>query len=106
MYRSIIHRVYYRHSVTVTNVPGPQEAVMIAKEQVKSCMVYVTHLHPILSMVSYDGQINITLTLDESAISDPHFFQSYYMKALALLSTELEIDAPASISQYTNFHMK
>ena len=101
LYRDIVHRVYYRHSTTVTNVPGPKERIMIAKEQVKSCMFFVTHIQPVLSMLSYDGHINITLAVDEKAIPDSHLLQSYYMKAFVMLGNELTIDTPASILQST-----
>lgn len=85
--------------MTSTNVPGPQDQVVLAGEAVKSCSFFVNHLHPVLSMLSYNKNINTTLAIDDAAIPDAHLLPSYFMKALSLLGNELNADVPSIVLQ-------
>jgi hypothetical protein len=85
--------------MTSTNVPGPQEQVVLAGEAAKSCRFFVNHLHPLLSMLSYNGYVNATLAIDDMAIPDAHLLPSYFMKALSLLGNELNVDVPMEVLQ-------
>lgn len=85
--------------MTSTNVPGPQDQVILAGEAVKSCSFFVNHIHPVLSMLSYNGHINATLAIDDTAIPDARLLPSYVMKALSLLGNELNVDVPSTVLQ-------
>ena len=97
MYRDTVFRVYSKISLTCTNVPGPQETVVVAGCQVKSCIFFVNHLHPVFSMLSYNGQIHAALAVDDTAIHNVHLLPSFFMRALVLLGNEMKIDVPESI---------
>ena len=87
--------------MTCSNVPGPSEKVMISGAAVKSCMFYTNHLHPVLSMLSYDGQIYTTLVIDCDAIQDVESLPSFFMKSLVLMGKEFNINIPTSMENYT-----
>jgi len=95
--RELTYNIYSRTSMSCTNVPGPEEKVTIAGCEVTSCMFFVNSLTSTLSMLSYDGNINITYAADENATPQIHLLPSFYMKALVALGNELQINAPASI---------
>ena len=86
--------------MTCSNVPGPSETVLIADATVKSCMFFTNHLHPVLSMLSYDGQIYTTLVIDSDVIQDVDLVQSFFMKSLALLGRDFSVNVPTSIDKY------
>ena len=88
--------------MTCTSVPGPQEKVTIAGSEVKSCLFFVNHLHPVLSIFSYNGQVHMNLTADETSMSNAHLVPTFYMNALVLLGNALEIDVPKSVLEYAN----
>ena len=104
--RLIVRRVYSKISLSFTNVPGPQEKVCLINEPIDSCMFYVNHIHPVLSLLSYDGQVNITLSISPEAIPDSYLLPKCFMKALVLLGNELKIEAPTSITKYALSHSK
>jgi len=77
---------------------GPNEQVILAGEELKSCRFFVNHLHPVVSILSYHGQINISLAVDEEQIPNIHLLAPCFMKALVLLSNELNVkNLPSSV---------
>ena len=99
MSRDSVYKGYSRHSLTFTSVPGPKEKVIIGGKVAKSLHFYVNAIHPVLSILSYDGNMNITLLVHNNAISDPHLLPSCFMKALVSLANEFKIDVPNSVLQ-------
>ena len=86
--------VYKAHSLTCTNVPGPQNQVMIMGKCVKNCRFSIGHLHSVLSMLSYDGKINVTLVADDDAIADVHLFPVLFHRALVKLGEAFDVEIP------------
>lgn len=99
MSRDSVYKAYSRHSLSFTSVPGPKEKVIIGGKVAKSLHFYVNTIHPVLSILSYDGNMNITLLVHNNAISDPHLLPSCFMKALVSLANEFKIDIPNSVLQ-------
>ena len=99
--RHIVHKVYSKMSLTVTNVPGPSEKVSIADQPIESLMFHVNHIHPVLSMISYDGNIQTTLCISRSALDDGHLLAGCFVKALVTIGNELKIEVPNSIVKQT-----
>jgi hypothetical protein len=104
--RDSAYKVYSRHSMTFTSVPGPKETVMIGGKVVKSLHFYANSLHPVLSMLSYDGNMNITLLMHNDAISDAHLLPTCFMRSLVSLGNKFKINVPNSVllsSEEVNF---
>jgi hypothetical protein len=102
MYRKLVFDQYSRHSLTCTNVPGPQEKVFISGHPAKAAMFCIDHLHPLVSMFSYDGHIYITMSADDLSIPDVDLMiPPLFMNALGLLGQSLKVAVPEGISRVT-----
>ena len=97
LFRDVVHKIYARHSLTCTNVPGPAKQILVAGKPVSTCRFAIGHIHPVFSMLSYNGQINITLVADDEAIPDVHVLQIFYMRALVALGNEFKVGIPACL---------
>ena len=97
--RLIVYNCYAKRSMTFTNVPGPQDKILLANELVDSCSFFVYHLHPVLSILSYNQKINITLAVDEMAVPNAHMIPNCFMNAFVTLGNEFKIDIPSSVLQ-------
>jgi len=100
--RQTVYDVFSRHSMSWSNVPGPQEEICIASKPVKSCYYFVPTLIPVISMLSYNGQIHITFVAAESGIQNVDLMPTFYMKSLVTLGNELNVDIPSSIMKLAN----
>lgn len=94
--------VYKAHSLTCTNVPGPQKQVMVLGKPVSNCRFSIGHLHSVLSMLSYNGKINVTLVADDDAITDVHLFPIFFHRALVKLGEAFEVEIPQEIKNASN----
>jgi len=65
-------------------------------------MFFVPFIHPVLSMLSYNGQIHITFTANKSAIQNVELLPKFYMKALLTLGNKLDVDIPPAIAKLVN----
>lgn len=98
--RHIVHRAYSKISISFTSVPGPQEKVSIAGEPIDSCMFFACHIHPVLSFLSYNGQIYTTLLLKKDTFDDSHMIPKCFMRALITLCNEMKVDVPNSMIEH------
>lgn len=85
--------------MSFTSVPGPNEKVTFAGKVLKSLYFYANIIHPVLSMISYDGNMHTTLLVHNNAIPDAHLLPSCFTKALISLGNEFKIDVPNSVLQ-------
>ena len=97
LYRIIAYKIASRHNLTYTSVPGPEEEVFIAGKRVSACRSAVTgHIHPIISMLSYNNNMSITLVADES-IPGLDLLSAFFIGALENLAQKYGIDVPSQI---------
>merc|ERR1711976_643754 len=99
--KMIVHKVYSKRSMTVSNVPVPQYPVSIAGSTVKRALYFVNCIHPVFSLFSYNGHIQPTLFIDDSAVMQVHLLKSMFMKSLVKFGNEFNIDIPKSMMQYS-----
>ncbi len=101
LYRKIVHTIFSKHSVHFTSVPGPQEEVLFAGKPVSQCWFSARHLGPLISMLSYNGEIYATLVADDEAITDVHLIPIYYMRALCKLADDYSVTIPQRVKDNT-----
>lgn len=92
--RILAYKVSSKHSLIITNVPGPRKKVLLCDKSVSTCRATAFQMDPVFTILSYDGQINITLIADSNFIPNFECFSVFYMKALVKLGDEMNICPP------------
>ncbi len=97
--RKLVFDIHSKRSTTFSNVPGPEEQVMLADQPVKSIMFFTNHLHPVLSFFTYNGNIQTTVVIDDGAIADVELLPVCFMRSLILFAKEFNVEVPDSVLQ-------
>jgi len=95
--RKIILQIFSKHTVVITNVPGPEKQVFIANKPVSTCRFTANSLYSVISILSYNGQITITLNIDDHAIPNAHLLPKFFLNALVDLGKEFNVDIPHTL---------
>ena len=95
--RKIILQIFSKHTVVITNVPGPEKQVFIANKPVSTCRFTANSLFSVISILSYNGQITITLNIDDHAIPNAHLLPKFFLNALVDLGKEFNVDIPHTL---------
>ena len=95
--RKIIHSTYAKFSLGSTCVPGPSHPILVAGKPVSACRFSAIQVAPLLSILTYNGQVYATLTLDEKAMPGIDEFPSFYTKALVKLGEEFQVEIPQAL---------
>ena len=91
LFRWMAYRMTSRHSLTYSSIPGPDNEVFVCGKRVSSCRCSVVgHLHPIISIVSYSGNISATLVADRS-IPDLDLMSQFFRKATIAMASSFSI---------------
>mmetsp|Transcript_6708 Transcript_6708/g.10028 ORF Transcript_6708/g.10028 Transcript_6708/m.10028 type:complete len:526 (-) Transcript_6708:272-1849(-) len=99
-FQKAVYDIYSRHNLTCTNVPGPAKKVLVAGKPVVNCRFNVDgHVHPVVSILSYNGQINVLFTADIKSIPDMRILERFYMCALKALGEEMGVEVPRNINR-------
>ena len=120
LYRKLVHKFYSRHTLSCTNVPGkwtfeqccfnlgghnsyksfligPDKQIFVLGKPVSSCRFSVGALHSVISILSYNGQINICLSADGKAIPGVHLLPIFYVRALIVVAEQYNVAIPESM---------
>lgn len=100
--RKQTHDVVTRHTLNWTNVPGPKEEAILCGKLCKNVQFFLNHIMPVVSMLSYNGQVNISMTIDDEDNKDIHLFPQFYSRALVLLAREVNAEIPSSVLKIAN----
>ncbi len=92
--RKIIHSTFAKYSFTSSCVPGPSHPILVAGKPVSACRFSVSNVAPLLSILTYNGQVYTTFTLDEKVMPGVDEFPSFYTKALVKLGKEFQVEIP------------
>jgi diacylglycerol O-acyltransferase len=92
--------LFSRHSVAFTNVPGPPEPCKLAGCEISGVYMVFSNLLPQISVLSYSGKIFGNITLDPEAIPNSERIPIHLSRALVLLATKLDVDAPLNIRRH------
>ena len=88
---------FSRHSLVMTNVPGPSEEILFAGKTVKSVQLFFDNMLTQIDVISYAGQVYGNIIYDEEQLPSFDGFGQRYVAALVALANRLKIDVPAEV---------
>eukprot|EP00578_Thalassiosira_sp_NH16_P012419 CAMPEP_0181123336 /NCGR_PEP_ID=MMETSP1071-20121207/25843_1 /TAXON_ID=35127 /ORGANISM="Thalassiosira sp., Strain NH16" /LENGTH=528 /DNA_ID=CAMNT_0023208467 /DNA_START=29 /DNA_END=1616 /DNA_ORIENTATION=- len=94
---------FSRHSLVLTNVPGPVDSVLFAGKRVKGVQLFFDNLLTQVDLISYAGQIYGNIIFDADQLPNSAMFGRLYVEALVELAKRLDVDVP-KMSQQKRHH--
>ena len=85
MQKQTVYDYMSRHSMVLTNVPGPIERVRLAGIEVETVDFACANLINQVSALSYAGEIRLTLVTDPGIVKDAHMIAEYFLKEIKSL---------------------
>lgn len=85
------------HTINSTSVPGPDHPISILGSPVSACRFAARNIIPVVSILSYNGGVYITLHADDTAIPGIDMLPKFYIKALVDLGKEFEVEIPQTL---------
>lgn len=89
--------VFSRHSLVVSNVPGPEKTCLFAEAKITSVQMLFVNVIPQVSLLSYAGTIYGNIVYDPSDLPKGDVFAQLYAKALVDLAEVFQLEAPAAL---------
>eukprot|EP00903_Cladosiphon_okamuranus_P005903 g5837.t1 len=90
--REMVHGALAGHTVTVSNVPGPQEPVKFAGVGVRRVHFAFSNIMPQVGVVSLDGKMAINFVVDPLSVPDSHTLSTYFLDELDALGGSLGVE--------------
>lgn len=87
-----LHDLFSRHSVVFSNVPGPQELVCVAGQEVTGMQMVFPNLLTQVGILSYNGKIFMNFTLDPKLILESEKLPQFYLEELEEMGKVLNCD--------------
>jgi diacylglycerol O-acyltransferase / wax synthase len=100
--RQAVMDVFSRHSLVLTNVPGPDLPVALAGVPMRAVQLYFNNLVSQVNILSYNGQVYGNIVYDPLALPPEamHQFGRFYTRALLRLADHFQVDPPHELMQY------
>jgi hypothetical protein len=96
--RQTVYDTFIRHSMVLTNVPGPKQLVSFGGETVESCQLMFHNLIPNCNVISYCGMVHCCLSMDADLIPGvEEMLPIHFVNSLIKLAKELNVDVPKSV---------
>ena len=100
--QQIAHDIFVRHSLVMTNVPGPENTVTLAGQPVTALQLLFPNVIPQVDLVSYAGNIYGNIIYDpthlaSSADNKEMAMARFYAQALVQLGMQFGVVVPKSI---------
>ncbi|KAL3768781.1 hypothetical protein ACHAWU_006882 [Discostella pseudostelligera] len=91
---------FSRHSLVLTNVPGPVDTVCFAGKRVDSVQLFFDNLLTQVNLMSYAGKVYGNIIVDADKLPHSEMFGQLYVKALLELAKRLNVDVPRTAVFY------
>lgn len=88
---------FSRHSLVLTNVPGPSDKVLFAGKKVQSVQLFFDNLLTQVDLISYSGKVYGNIIFDADQLPNSNIFGSLYVKALVELAKRLDVKVPQEV---------
>ena len=88
---------FSRHSLVLTNVPGPIETVCFAGKRVHSVQLFFDNLLTQVNLMSYAGNVYGNIIVDADELPHSEMFGQLYAKSLVELASRLNVDVPHEV---------
>ncbi|CAM9188554.1 unnamed protein product [Ectocarpus sp. 12 AP-2014] len=96
--REMVHGALATHTVTVSNVPGPQEPVRLAGVGMKRIHFAFSNIMPQVGVVSLDGKISINFVVDPISVPDSFSLSAHFLDELEALAAGLGVEISGDMS--------
>ena len=90
---------FSRHSLVLTNVPGPSKKCLFAGKLVESVQLFFDNFLTQVDLISYAGQVYGNIVLDADELPNSEIFGRLYIGALMELANTLNVDVPAEVKK-------
>jgi len=90
---------FSRHSLVLTNVPGPSDTVCFAGKKVEGVQLFFDNLLTQVDLISYAGKVFGNIIFDAEQLPESEVFGKLYLQALVELAKRLNVDVPAGIEK-------
>lgn len=91
---------FSRHSLVLTNVPGPSDKCLFAGKKVQGVQLFFDNLLTQVDLMSYAGNVYGNIIFDADQLPDSEVFGDLYAKALVELAKRLKVPVPAEVRKY------
>jgi hypothetical protein len=98
--RQVVFDTFSRHSMVVSNVPGPERPVSFAGKEVKGVQMFFSQLLPQVSLISYRGKIFGNMCVDPAAIPNCQSLSPLFSLAFVQLAEALDVPVPESVGKH------
>mmetsp|Transcript_11093 Transcript_11093/g.24052 ORF Transcript_11093/g.24052 Transcript_11093/m.24052 type:complete len:530 (+) Transcript_11093:73-1662(+) len=88
---------FSRHSLVLTNVPGPSNKVLFAGKKVKSVQLFFDNLLTQVDLISYAGEVYGNMVFDADQLPNSEVFGQLYLAALVKLAKSLDVKVPPEV---------
>lgn len=92
--------VFLRHSMVISNVPGPTKPCMFAGKEVMGVQMFFGNLIPQIGLLSYREQLFGNLCVDPVHVPDAKSIAPLYSRAFIQLAEKLDVPIPESLTKY------
>ena len=93
--------IFSRHSLVLTNVPGPEKECLFAKAKITGVQMIFPNVIPQVDLLSYAGNIYGNIVYDPKDLPEGEIFAQLYAKALVDLAEVFLLKAPAALKAAT-----
>lgn len=97
MGQQTVFDTFSRHSLVLTNVPGPSEECLFAGKKIKGVQLFFDNLLTQVDLISYAGKVYGNIIFDAEELPDSGVFGVFYVEALVELGKCLDVDVPAEV---------
>ena len=94
-----VYDTFSRHSLVLTNVPGPSKKCLFAGKPAKSVQLFFDNLLTQVDLMSYAGQIYGNMIFDAEQLPDSIIFGRLYAKALVELAKRFDVIVPPEVQK-------
>ena len=99
--RQAVWDIFSRHSLVLTNVPGPQHPCCLATRPVKDVQLFFNNLLPQVDFITYDGRVYGNMLFDDQSLPGlKDCFAKYYGRSLVSLAHRLDVSIPNALQDY------
>ena len=87
--------VFSRHSLILSNVPGPSKPVMYGKHKLLSLQFFFPNMLPQYNVISYNGAVFASMGIDKSIIKHPKLLVKFFQDEFEELAQSYGISVDA-----------
>ncbi|CAN0197483.1 unnamed protein product [Pylaiella littoralis] len=96
--REMLYVALAKHTVTVSNVPGPQEPVKIAGIGLRKVHFAFSNVMPQVDVISIDGKMAVNFIVDPLSVPDSQTLPTHFLDELEALANALGVQVSEEMS--------